>query len=315
MQPGIESSLKIREMTDRDRSEVSELIYISINHWYQMHGRPPIFHGDPQATEVFYDVYAMLDPGCAVVAENTRTGRLMASCFFHPRERHVSLGIMNVHPNYFGQGAGKALLRFIIDYTEQHGFPALRLTQSALNLDSFSLYNTAGFVPRCTFQDMFLTVPKTGMKFRVAELDRVREATLADVPAMISLELEVSGIMRERDYCYCIENHQGIWHVSVYESNDGGIGGFMISCVHPAMNMLGPCVARGEQEAAALILRELDHYKGRTPLFLLPVEKAALVRLAYDWGARNCELHLCQVRGEFQPFRGISMPSFLPESG
>jgi hypothetical protein len=35
----------------------------------------------------------------------------------------------------------------------------------------------------------------------------------------------------------------------------------------------------------------------------------------YDWGARNCELHLCQVRGEFQPFRGISMPSFLPETG
>jgi hypothetical protein len=35
----------------------------------------------------------------------------------------------------------------------------------------------------------------------------------------------------------------------------------------------------------------------------------------YDWGARNCELHFCQVRGEFQAFRGISMPSFLPETG
>jgi hypothetical protein len=34
----------------------------------------------------------------------------------------------------------------------------------------------------------------------------------------------------------------------------------------------------------------------------------------YDWGARNCELHFCQVRGEFKPFQGISMPTFLPET-
>jgi GNAT superfamily N-acetyltransferase len=307
--------MTLRPMTEADRSEVAELIYISINHWYQMHGMPPIFRGGPGITEVFYDVYAELDPGCAVVAENTRTGRLMGSCFYHPRERHVSLGIMNVHPNYFGQGAGKALLRFIIDYTEQHGYSALRLTQSALNLDSFSLYNTAGFVPRCAFQDMFVAVPQTGMKQRLPGLDHVREATLADVSAMAALELEVSGIMRERDYRYCLANRLGIWRVSVYENEEGDLDGFMISCSHPAMNVLGPCVARGEDQAAALILHELDQYTGRTPVFLLPVEKAALVRRAYEWGARNCELHLCQVRGHFQPFRGISMPTFLPESG
>jgi GNAT superfamily N-acetyltransferase len=307
--------MKVRPMTAADRFEVAELIYISINHWYQMHGMPPIFRGGPQVTEAFCDVYADLDPGCAIVAENPRTGRLMGSCFYHPRERHVSLGIMNVHPNYFGQGAGKALLRHIIDYTEEHGYKALRLTQSALNLDSFSLYSTAGFVARCVFQDMFVTVPESGMKQRAPGLARVREATLADVPAMAALELEVSGITRERDYRFCIENRLGIWHVSVYENDDGGLDGYMISCGHPAMNMLGPCVARGEEAAAALLLRELDQYKGRTPVFLLPAEKDALVRQAYGWGARNCELHLCQVRGEFQPFRGVSMPTFLPETG
>ena len=315
MQASATSVMQLRAMTATDRAEVAELIYISINHWYQMHGMPAIFRGGPAVTEVFYDVYAELDPGCAVVAENTRTGRLMGSCFYHPRERHVSLGIMNVHPNYFGQGVGKALLRFIIDYTEQHGYPALRLTQSALNLDSFSLYNSAGFVPRCAFQDMLLAVPASGMTHRVPGMERVRAASLADVPAMAALELEVSAITRERDYRYCIENRLGIWSVSVYENDGGGLDGFMISCGHPAMNMLGPCVARGEDEAAALILRECDHHRGRMPVFLLPVEKAALVRRAYEWGGRNCELHFCQVRGEFQPFRGVSMPTFLPESG
>ena len=46
-----------------------------------------------------------------------------------------------------------------------------------------------------------------------------------------------------------------------------------------------------------------------------PADRPQLVKQAYAWGARNCELHFCQVRGDFQPFRGISMPTFLPETG
>jgi hypothetical protein len=239
----------------------------------------------------------------------------MGSCFYHPRKHHVSLGIMNVHPNYFGLGVGRALLQHIIDFTDRQGYRALRLTQSALNLDSFSLYNRAGFVPRHAFQDMLLPVPPEGLKHSVEGAERVRPATLADVPAMASLEMEVSGITREEDYRYCIANEPGFWHVGVYESPRGDVDGFMISCGHPAMNMLGPCVARSETETAALILRELDRHRGRSPVFLIPVDRPRLVRQMYDWGARNCELHFCQVRGEFQPFRGISMPTFLPETG
>ena len=127
--------------------------------------------------------------------------------------------------------------------------------------------------------------------------------------------MELSGIEREQDYRYCIQNQLGFWHVSVYENAQRLVDGFLISCGHPAMNMLGPGVSRSESEAAALILRELDYYRGRSPVFLIPVERGALVRQLYDWGARNCELHFCQVRGEFRPFQGISMPTFLPETG
>jgi hypothetical protein len=47
----------------------------------------------------------------------------------------------------------------------------------------------------------------------------------------------------------------------------------------------------------------------------MPVVREKLVQQAYDWGARDCEVHFCQVRGAFRPFRGIRMPSFLPETG
>jgi GNAT superfamily N-acetyltransferase len=307
--------MNLRPMTAGDRFEVAELIYASINVWYQQHGLPAIFRGGPRITEVFYDAYNALEPGCAVVAENPATGRLMGSCFYHPRKHHVSLGIMNVHPNYFGRGVGHALLHSIIDYTDRHGYTALRLTQSALNLDSFSLYNRAGFVPRHAFQDLCLAVPPQGLKQSVPGAERVRPATPADVAAMAELEMGVSGISREEDYRYCIANELGFWHVAVYENPRGGIDGFMISSAHPALNMLGPCVARSEEEAAALIRCELDQHRGRSPVFLIPMDRPRLVRQLYDWGARNCELHFCQVRGQFQPFQGISMPTFLPETG
>jgi GNAT superfamily N-acetyltransferase len=308
-------NMRLRPMTPADRSEVAELIYGSINVWYEKHGRPPLFAGGPRVTEVFHDVYNALAPGCNVVAEHPETGRLMGSCFYHPRKHHVSLGIMNVHPNYFGFGVGRALLQHIIDFTESKGYKALRLTSSALNLDSFSLYNRAGFVPRWAFQDMLIQVPAGGMTQSLPGPERVRPVTLADVPKMIELEMHISGISREEDYRYCIANEAGFWHAAVYENARGSIDGFMLSSGHPALNMLGPCLALSEDVAAALILKELDQYKGRMPVFLIPVERSKLVRQMYDWGARNCELHFCQVRGEFKPFQGISMPSFLPETG
>ncbi len=307
--------MRLRPMNEGDRAEVAELIYASINVWYQTHGCPPIFRGGPSVTEIFYDVYNALTPGCNVVAENPITGRLMGSCFYHPRKHHVSLGIMNVHPNYFGSGVGGALLKHIIEFTEKNGYKALRLTQSAINIDSFSLYNKAGFVPRYAYQDMMIAVPATGMNQSTSLDDRVRVATLEDISAMANLEMEVSGISRELDCRYCIENARGFWRVAVVENGAGGLDGWMISSGHPAMNLLGPCVAKTEEAAAALILDGLNHNRGRMPVFLIPMDKQKLVRTMYDWGARNCEMHFCQVRGEFQPFRGVNMPSFLPETG
>lgn len=307
--------MELRVMTPEDRSEVAELIYGSLNTWYKYHGGSEIFTGSPKITEVFYEVYNDLTPGCTVVAVNPENGRLMGSCFYHPREHHVSLGIMNVHPNYFGRGIGGAMLKHIIDYTEKNGYKALRLTQSAMNLDSFSLYNRYGFVPRISYQDMCVKVPDKGFNGQAPKSDSVRDASLEDVSAISELEKEISGICREIDYRYCIENKRGYWHTSVVENSSGGIDGFMVSCGHEAFNMLGPCFAKTEEDVFAMIMRELNQYKGRSPVVLIPTQSEKLVRKMYDLGARNCEMHFTQVRGEFQPFKGISLPTFLPETG
>ena len=130
-------NMHLRPMTPADKHEVGELIYCSINTWYRTTAARRSFRAGRAVAEVFYDVYEDLDPGCNVVAEHPETGRLMGSCFYHPRQHHVSLGVMTVHPNHAGMGVGRALLQHIMDYTDARDYQALRLTQSAINVDSF----------------------------------------------------------------------------------------------------------------------------------------------------------------------------------
>jgi hypothetical protein len=210
----------------------------------------------------------------------------------------VSVGIMNVHPDYFGRGVARLLLERIVAVADGEGKP-LRLVSSALNLDSFSLYNRAGFVPRCVYQDMTVAVPSTGMGKQCELAARVRPAAVEDVPRMAAVEMAVSGIRRESDYLHFIRNREGFWHVSVCVGAGGQLEGFLASA--PA--------------AAALLLAELDRWRGRTPVLLVPADCTDLVRQIYQWGGRNCELHFAQVRGLCPPFRGVTMPSFLPETG
>ena len=303
-----------RAMEPEDWSEVADLIYVSLNYWCVSHGLAPLFSGGPATTRLFCDVYETLDPGHCVVAENVETGRLMGSCFYRERETHVSFGIMTVHPIYFGLGIGRQLVDFITDFTDERGKP-LRLISSALNLDSFSLYTRSGFVPYSTYQDMLLAVPETGLGVDVAGLERVRPAMPADVAAMGAVELELAGISRKKDYQHFVDNPDGLWHASVIDGPGGAIDGYLVSIGHPAFTMLGPGIARTQADALALLTAELDGYRGRTVLYLVPVDCGDLVRTLYGWGARNSELHVHQVRGAYTPFAGVNFPTFMPETG
>lgn len=305
---------ELRPVRAEERFELAELIYLSLNHWHQTHGRAAIFFDGPRMTEAFWHTYQQISPDCNFVAVHPETQRIMGSCFYHPREHHVSLGVMTVHPNYFGKGVGRAIVQAIIDFTDRNDYRALRLVSSAINLDSFSLYNRMGFVPRCAYQDMIIPVPANGLQDSIFGLDQVRKATLEDVPAMAALEMEISGIQREVDYRHCIENKDGWWTVVVFE-RAGNIDGFLICSAHNAMRVIGPCLARTSTEALAMLRHSLNLYPGKTPVLLIPTEQEKMVQQVYAWGGRNVELHLCSVRGEFQSFRGVSMPTFMPETG
>src|SRR5689334_19792773 len=103
------------------RDAVAALIHDSTNAWYRKNRGFEVFAAGPGSCRLFTDVYEALDPGCCIVAEEPGTGRLMGSCFYHPRETHVSLGIMNAHPDFAGRGVAGRLLKFITDLADAAG--------------------------------------------------------------------------------------------------------------------------------------------------------------------------------------------------
>lgn len=308
-------SFTLRPLGDSDVPEYSRLVYDSFNAWYSRHGwKRNYFACKPDQTAVFYDIYNDLTPGSSVAVFDERSGRMIGACFYHPREHHVSLGIMSVHKDYWGLGVGRMMVEHILKFTKDNGYKSCRLVGSAVNMDSFSLYNRCGFTPRCVYHDMVIDVPEPAMGY-AAGREGVRDAHPEDAAAMGALELEISGIMRQMDYRYAIENPRRVLHAAVHQESRGRIDGFMISLRHPALNMLGPCVARSEESALSLISSELRRFKGTRALMVVPTDKRNLVDTLYKWGAVNVETHLKQVWGHFQPFKGVDMPSFLPETG
>jgi hypothetical protein len=160
---------------------------------------------------------------------------------------------------------------------------------------------------------MVIPVPADGMAPSVGE--RVRDAVHKDVAGIQALELEISGISREGDYRFCIDNPVGCLHASVMEDAKGSVSGFAASIRHAALNMIGPAFARTEADMLALLRRELDRFRGEGALVVVPMDKRQIVETLYRWNGINVETHLLEVRGKYQPIVGINLPSFLPETG
>ncbi len=309
------SNIIIRLKQKSDNEAVAELIRDSLNVWYNRHFGIENLVPSLEAASIYTRVYDELDPDCCVVAEDVDTGTLAGSCFFHPRPTHVSLGIMNVASAYFGQKVSSKLLAYIVDVAERRNQP-LRLVSSAMNLDSFSLYNRFGFVPRVMFQDMVLAVPEDGFSVGAPAGVIVRDAVLSDVEAIVALESSINGVDRSKDYRYFIENRAGIWGVSVAANEaTGELLGVMCSVKDPGSAMVGPGATRDEASAAALIRYELNRYRGKwSPVVLIPTSAVELRRSMYALGARNVETHVAQARGEVAQPKGVVVPSFMPET-
>ncbi len=301
-------------MAPEEASQVASLIYTSTNHWYESNGRGKIFQGKPEHCSVFTDVYEDLDPGCCFIAVSEQDQSILGSCFYHPRETHMSLGIMNTRPDIGSKGVAKALLSEVVNKARSQNLPA-RLVSSSFNLDSFSLYTRQGFAPYQFFQDMVMEVPYNGVAINPVPGMSVRAGTPEDVERIDLLERSIWQTSRVKDWQYFAENHQRIWSLTVAENDEGTLLGALASINHPGAEIIGPGIALDSTVANLMIQRELNQHRGNKPIVIIPSDKTALVASMYEMGARNCELHVAQCLGEPPKIEGVVMPTFLPETG
>jgi hypothetical protein len=161
---------------------------------------------------------------------------------------------------------------------------------------------------------MVINVPQENYSVSAPDMDKVRIAAFEDVPKMNDLEMEISAIKQQNDYRYAIENPREVVQATMYENNQQRIHGFMIAAKHCDNNFLGPSVARTEEMTFASICRESERFRSVSPLFFIPMLKSLMVERLYEWSAFNVETNLKEVWGEFQDYRGVSVPSYLPKT-
>jgi GNAT superfamily N-acetyltransferase len=309
------STMRLRPLAADDWDSLASLIHASLSVWYRANLNSEKFGADAAPFRVFPELYEALDPGCCLVAEDEGSMRLAGSVFYHPRETHWAVGIVNTHPDFGGRGVAKQLMQAVIGMAQADRKP-VRLVSSAMNLDSFSLYTRLGFVPRMMYQDLLLGVPANGMPAIPAHGLTLRRAVVHDAPRIADLEWRLNGIRREKDFAHFAENVQGCWRLWLAERTDGSIAGFLGAVMHPGMQMIGPGVIEDETAAIALLHAMLDaEFRGRAIVWLVPVHCAALVCQCYAWGARNVEMHLGSVLGDVPPMSGVTFPTFMPETG
>lgn len=301
--------MTLRRLQPHQHDEAARLIHTSLDTWHRTRLNNDRFGTAWEPFRAVIETYESLDPGCCVVAVDD-SGALIGSAFFHPRETHIGVGVVSVHPSAFGRGVGRAMMEEIVRIA---GDQPLRLVSSAMNLDSFSLYTRLGFVPQMMLQAVTLGVPAHGLP---GASTRPRPATMEDVPRIADLELRMNGVRKERDYRFFLENKTGGWRLAVIEKPSGAIAGFLAASLHGSGPQLGQGVAEDEATMMELVHATLDtHCRGQHVVWLLPMGCAALVRQAYAWGARNRETHLFSVLGYAPPIRGVTIATFMPESG
>lgn len=307
-------SFTLSPLVPADHDAAARLLHQALVHWYETNLRQGSRFGDRHEPFVLFpQVYEALDPGEAIAARD-ESGELLGVCFIHPRDTHVAVGIVATSPKAAGRGVARSMMQVAIDRARDEGKP-LRLVSSLLNLDSFSLYTRLGMVPHTMYQDLLLNVPEQGMTAPPPDgIQRVRAARSDEAARIADLEFELQGIRREQDYAFFLRNEVGDWRVWVIENENGGLDGVLVASHDPACGMIGPGVARDDDAAAPLLWRALDERRGSCAVFLVPCAAAKLVQTAYQWGARNVELHAAQILGTPPSARGVVFPTFLPET-
>lgn len=296
-------SLTVREMREADVPRVGAVMVAAFNDVFRRHGYPEPFASLDVGTALAAG-YLRLEPeGCFTAV---RDGEIVGSGFVHPRGDTAGIGPITVDPAAQAQGAGRALMRAVMDVP----CPSLRLVQDAFNAVSFPLYVTLGFAACGTIASLVRpATPGRDLPAESAADLEIRDWQPADFDPLCAIDTRLTGIARPGDLRFFQSKPPQIaaWR-------RGRPVGYLCLLRTTAGTFLGPAAAVDEAALHALIDTAARREAGRTLRMRFPARHAALLRALLAAGFRVENLQTYMVRGPWTPPRGVELLALFPEA-
>jgi predicted N-acetyltransferase YhbS len=283
-------TVSIRRATPEDVPAAARICFEAFHTINTAHNFPPDIPHVEFAEGFLQTLFS--HPGFyCVVAE--QDGRVIGSNCLDERSPVAGIGPITVDPASQNRGAGRSLMRDVMNRVAERKFPGVRLVQAAFHNRSLSLYTTLGFDTREPLSVMH--GPPIG---RPPEGYKVRRATAADLEACNRLCIQVHGHHRAGELADSIQHGAPM----VVERN-GRITGYTIS-----VGFLGHTVAESNADLQAIIAaaETLD-----PPGMLVPTRNAELFRWCLANGLRVIEPMTLMTHGLYNEPRGAYLPSIL----
>ncbi|HEX4038710.1 MAG TPA: GNAT family N-acetyltransferase [Acidobacteriaceae bacterium] len=247
----------IRKATPKDAAVCGAISWRAFSTLNAEHNFPCDFPNEEVAIGVTTVLFG--HPGFyCVVAESG--GRVIGSNCLDERSVIAGVGPVSVDPDIQNRGAGRKLMRAVMDRAKGRGAPGVRLVQAAFHNRSMALYTRLGF----DIREPLACLQGRPAQRRVSGCV-VRPATSADLEACDALSLKVHGFDRAQELLDGIEQKS-----AVVVERDGRITGYSSS-----LAFFGHSTAETNLDLQALIA-SADSFGG--PGILLPSRNSTLLR-------------------------------------
>ena len=293
-------TVTIRHMLEEDIPRVGAVMVTAFNDLFRRHGYPEPFPSLAAGTSIAQG-YARLEPNECFTA--LQDGQIVGSGFIHLRGDTAGIGPITIDPSAQAQGAGRALMRAVI---EAGGVcPSLRLVQDAFNVVSFPLYSTLGFEARGTIASLVGQHIQADVPGDV----EIREWVAEDIEHLAALDTCLTGIARKQDMRFF---HAQPPHIAALVQ--GQLVGYLCFLRTEAGTFFGPAAATQPSVLRALILSAAEREQGKALRMRFPTRHATLLRELLAVGFRVETLQTYMVRGAWQTPDGTELLALFPEA-
>jgi predicted N-acetyltransferase YhbS len=286
----VETAVIIRRARPEDAPTCGRICFEAFYKINNDHAFPPDIPDTGHAVGLLSMLFSHPGFWCVVAEQD---GRIIGSNCLDERSPVFGIGPITVDPAVQNLGAGRALMKAVMDRSRERNAPAVRLVQAAFHNRSLSLYTKLGFdarEPLSVMQGPAIGAPVQGCKVRVAATE--------DMDAANRICERVHGHHRSGELADAIARGTA----RVVERH-GRITGYTSEVA-----FFGHSVGESNLDLQALIAAA-DGFGG--PGILVPTRNAPLFRWCLEHGLRVVEPMTLMTIGLYNEPAGAFLPSVL----